>query len=72
MCWVINHCFDGGGLVLKLLGIDASIIVVKELEDGWDDWCDFSRDGVSKGGEIFSVNGFDDLLDEFYLKKKSF
>ena len=72
MCWVINHCFDGGGLVVKLLGGNASIIVVKVLEDGWDERCDFSRDRVAKGGEILGADGFDDLLDEGSLKKKSF
>ena len=71
MCWVINHCFDGGGLVVKLLGGDASVIFVEVLEDGWDERCDFSRDGVSKGGNIFGVDGFYDLLDECSLKKKS-
>ena len=54
-----------------MLGGDASVIVVKELEDGWDKWCDLSRDGVAKGGKIFGVDGFDDLLDEGSLKKKS-
>ena len=71
MCWVINHCFDGGGLVVKLLGGDASVIVVKVLEDSWDKRCDLSRNGVAKGGKIFGVDGFNDLLDEGFLKKKS-
>ena len=71
MCWVINHCFDGGGLVVKLLGGDASVIVVKVLEDGWDKRCGFSCDRVAKGGNIFGVDGFDDVLDEGSLKKKS-
>ena len=71
MCWVINHCFDGGGLVVKFLGGDASVIVVKALEDCWDEWCDLSRDGVAKVGKIFGVDGFDDFLDEGNLKKKS-
>ena len=71
MRWVINYCFDSGGLVVKLLGGDASIIVVKELEDGWDEWCDFSCDGVAKGGNIVGVDVLDDLLDEGSLYKKS-
>ena len=71
MCWVIKHSFDGGGLVIKLLGGDASVIVVKELEDGWDEWCDFSCDRVAKGDNIFGVDGLDDLLDEGSLEKKS-
>ena len=54
-----------------MLGGDASLVVVEELEDGWDEWHDFSRDRVSKGDEIFGVNGFDDMLDESSLKKKS-
>ena len=71
MRWVINRCFDGGGLVVKLLGGDVSVIFVKELEDGWDKWCYFSCDGVAKGGKIVGVDGLDDLLDEVYLYKKS-
>ena len=63
MFWVINHCFDGGGLVVKVLGGDTFIIVVKVLEDGWDERCVLSRDGVAKGGEIVGVDGFDDFLD---------
>ena len=64
MRWVINHCFDGGGLVVKFLGGDASVIVMKKLEDGQDEWCIFSCDGVAKGGKIFGVDGLNDLLDE--------
>ena len=63
LCWVINHCFDGGGIVVKLLGGDTSVIVVKELEDGRDEWCNFSCDGISKGGDLFGVNGLNYLLD---------
>ena len=66
---VIDPCFDSGGLVVKLLGGDASIVVVKELEDGWDEWCYFSRDRVAKGGKIFGVNGLDDFLDEGSFNK---
>ena len=43
---------------------DASIVAVKKLEDGWDEWCNFSGDWVAKGGELFGVGGLDDLLDE--------
>ena len=53
------------------MGGDASIMFVEEIEDGWDEWCDLSRDGVAKVGNIFGVDGFDDLLDEGNLKKKS-
>ena len=65
---IVDHCFDGGGLFVKLLGGDASIFVVKKLEDGRDGWCNLSGDGVVKGGEIFGVNGLDDLLDEGSFK----
>ena len=54
-----------------MLGGGASVIVVKVLEDGWDERCDFSCDGVAKVGEIFGVDGFDGFLDEGSLKKKS-
>ena len=54
-----------------MLGGDASVIVVKVLEDVWDEQCDLSRDGVAKGGGIFGVDGFNDFLDEGSLKKKS-
>ena len=37
---------------------------MQELKDGQDEWCNFSGDGVAKGGEIFVVNGLNDLLDE--------
>ena len=32
-----DNCFDGGGLVVKFLGVDASIVVVKKLKDGRDE-----------------------------------
>ena len=69
MRWIINHCFDGGGFVVKLLGDDTSVIFVKKIEDGQDEWCIFSCDGVSKGGKICGVHGLDDLLDEGSLEK---
>ena len=47
------------------------IIVVKVIKDDWDECCYLSCDGVEKGGEIFGVDGFDNSLDEGYLKKKS-
>ena len=52
-------------------GGDAALIVVKVLEDGWDEQRDLYRDGVAKGGEMFGVDGFDDFLDGGSLKKKS-
>ena len=66
---IVDHCFDGGGLVVKLLGGDASIVVLKKLEYGQDEWCNFSGDGDAKGGEIFGVDGLNDLLGEGYFKK---
>ena len=53
------------------MGGDAFVIVVEELKDSWDEWCDLSRDRFAKGGEISGVYGFNDLLDESSLKKKS-
>ena len=61
---IVDHCFDGGGIVVNLLGGDASIVVVKKLEYYWYEWCNFSGDGVGKVGEIFGVDGLDDLFDE--------
>ena len=66
---IVDHCFYGGGLVVKLLGGNSSIVVVKKLKDGWDEWCNFSGDGVAKGGEIFGVDGFDNMLDEGSFEK---
>ena len=48
-----------------------SVILVKALKDGWFEQCDFSREGVAKGDNIFGVDGFDDMLDEGSLKNKS-
>ena len=47
-----------------MLGDDASIVVVKKLEDGWYKWCNLSGDGFAKGGEIFVVDGLDYFLYE--------
>ena len=69
MIRILNHCFDGGGLVVKLLGGDTSVVVVKKREDGRDKWCDLSCDGVVKGEDIFGVDGLDDLLDEGLFEK---
>ena len=66
---IVYHCFDGGGLVVKFLGNDASILVVKKLKDVWDEWCNLSGDGVAKGDTIFGVNGLNDLLDEGSFEK---
>ena len=63
MRWVINHCFDGGVIFVKLLGGDTYVIVVKKREDGRDEWYNLSCDRVAKGGKIFGVDGLDDLLD---------
>ena len=69
MRWIVNHCFDGGGLDVKFLGGDASVIFVQKLEDSRDEGCDFSCDGVAKGGDIFCADGLNDLLDEGYFEK---
>ena len=64
MCRIVNHFFDGGGIVVKLLGVDTSVIVVKKLKDGWDEWCNVSCDRVTKGGDILGVYDINDLLDK--------
>ena len=46
-----------------------SVMIVKELEDGWDKGCNLSCAGVAKGGEIFGVDGLDDMLNEGYIEK---
>ena len=46
-----------------------SVIFVKGLDDGWDEWCNLSCESVAKGGEIFGVDGLDDLLDEISFEK---
>ena len=69
MRWIINNYFDGGGFFVKLLGGDTSVIVVKELEDGRDEWYNLSCGGVAKGGKIFGVDGLDDLLDKGSFEK---
>ena len=51
------------------MGGDASIIVVEKLEDGRYEWCNFSGDGVAKGGKIFGFYGLNDLLDEVSFEK---
>ena len=66
---IVDNFFNGGGLVVKLLGGDASIVVVKKIEDSWDEWCNFSGDGVAKAGEISGFDGLDDLLDEGSFEK---
>ena len=66
---IVDHCFDAGGLVVKLLGGDSSIVVVKKLDDGQDEWGNFSSDGVAKGGEVFGADGLDDLLYEGSFEK---
>ena len=69
LIWLVDHCLDGGGIVIKLLWVDASIVIVEELKYGRDKWCNLSGDGVAKGGEIFGVNGIDDLFDEGSFQK---
>ena len=64
MVRIVDNGLDSGCLVINLFRGDASIVVVQELKDGRDEWHNFSGDGVAKGGEIFGVDGLDDLLDE--------
>ena len=52
-----------------MLGGDTSVVVVKKREDSRDKWCNLSCDGVAKGGDIFGVDGIDDLLDEGSFEK---
>ena len=42
---------------------------MQERKDGWDEWSNFSGDGVAKGGEIFVVDVLGDLLDEGSFKQ---
>ena len=67
---ILDHCFDGGGIVVKLLGVDVSIVVVKKLEDGQDEWCNLSGDDVEKGGDIFGVDGLDDFWMEVLSRSR--
>ena len=69
LVWIVDHFFDGSGLVVKLLGGDASIVVMKKLKDGQEKLCNLSGDRVTKGEEIFGVNGLDHLLDEGWFEK---
>ena len=39
------------------------VIVVHEIKDGRDEWHDLSGDGIAKGGKVFGVYSFDDLMD---------
>ena len=48
---------------------DPSIVVVQELKDGQDEWHNLPGDGFVKGGEIFGVDGLDDLLNEGSFEK---
>ena len=41
-----------------------SVIIVQKIEDGWDQWRDFSGDRILKGSEVFGVYSFDDFLDD--------
>ena len=52
-----------------MLGGETFIFVVNKLKDGRDEWCNFSGDGVAKGGEIFGIDGLDDLLDKGSFEK---
>ena len=51
------------------MGCETSVVVVKKIKDGRDEWCNFSGDGVAEVGNIFGVDGLDDLLDEGLFEK---
>ena len=40
------------------------IIIAQEIKDGWDKCRYLSGDGIVKGGEVFGVYSFNDLLDD--------
>ena len=54
---------------VKFTGGDASIVVVKKLEDGQDGWCNLSGDEIVKSSDTFGVDGLDDLLGEGLFEK---
>ena len=64
MIRIVGHRFDGSGFVVKLLRVNAPVIIVKEFKDGWDEWRDFSGDGILKGGKVFGAYRFNDFLDD--------
>ena len=43
---------------------NAPVIIVQKINDGRDEWRDFSGDGIAKGGEVFGVYSFDNFLDD--------
>ena len=49
---------------MKLLQGNVPIIFIQETKDGQDEWRDFSGDRILKGGKVFDVYSFDDLLDD--------
>ena len=64
MIRIIGCLFDGSGLVVKLLRVNAPVIIVQEVKDGWDEWRGFSGYGSAKGGESFGIYSFDYLLGD--------
>ena len=64
MVWIVAHLFDSNFLVVKLLWGNATVFIVQEIEDGRDEWHDLFGDMIAKGGEVFGVYSFDNLLDD--------
>ena len=60
---ILGHLFGDSCLVVKLLLVNAPIIIVQEIKDGRYEWSDFSGDGIAKGNEVFGVYSFDYYLD---------
>ena len=48
---------------MKFLRGNAPVIVVQEIEDGRDEWRDFSNDRIAKYSKVFGVYRFDYFLD---------
>ena len=61
--WIVGHWFDDGCPVVKLLWGNAPVIVVQEIENGWDECCDLDGDVIAKGGKVFGFYSFNDFLD---------
>ena len=65
---IVVHRFDSSCLILKLLQGTAPIIIIQEVKDGRDEWCDFSGDRIAKGKKVLSVYIFDEFLGDGLFK----
>ena len=61
---IVGHWFDNSCCVIKLLRGNAPVIILQKIEDGRDEWCDFSGDRITKSVKVFGVYSFDDFLDD--------